>query len=74
MEIDDIERHALNLPADERARLAHELLESLDTMTPEEQEKLWLDEAKRRAEQIDRGEAELIPADVVAKKARALLK
>jgi len=74
MQIEDIERQALGLPVEERARLPHELLESLDTLSPEEQKKLWLQEAARRAEQIDRGEAELIPAEVAAKKARSLLK
>ena len=74
MQIEDIERQVLGLPVEERARLAHELLESLDTLAPEEQKKLWLQESARRAEQIDRGEAELIPAELAAKKARSLLK
>ena len=74
MRISDLEKHALSLPAEDRARLAQELLESLDTLTPEEQKKIWLDEAARRAEQIDRGEAPLISAEETSKKARAVLK
>lgn len=65
---------ALNLPVDERARLVRQLLESLDTPRSEEAELLWQEEAARRADQIDRGEVSLVPADEVLAKARALLK
>ncbi len=54
------------------ARLAG--MESLDTLSDAEREKLWIDEAARRAAQIDNGEVELIPGDDVARQARALLK
>jgi hypothetical protein len=49
-------------------------MESLDTLSDAEREKLWLDEAARRAAQIDNGEVELIPGEDVAREARALLK
>jgi putative addiction module component (TIGR02574 family) len=65
---------ALNLPVDERARLVRQLLESLDTLPSGEVEQLWREEAGRRADQIDRGEVVLTPADEVLAKARALLK
>jgi putative addiction module component (TIGR02574 family) len=65
---------ALNLPVDERARLVRQLLESLDTLPSGEVEQLWREEAGRRADQIDRGEVMLTPADEVLAKARALLK
>lgn len=65
---------ALNLPVDERARLVRQLLESLDTLPSGEVEQLWREEASRRADQIDRGEVMLTPADEVLAKARALLK
>jgi Putative addiction module component len=74
MDFTSVEQQALSLPADERARLVQGLLESLDRLTPDEVQRLWLDEAGRRAVQIDRGETTLVPANVVAKKARALLK
>lgn len=45
----------------------------MDTLSDAEREKLWLDEATRRAAQIDNGEVELIPGEDVARKARALL-
>ena len=67
-------KEALERPASERAKLARQLLESLDSLSEIELDQLWLDEAQRRAEQIDRGEAETVPAEDVARKARNLLK
>jgi putative addiction module component (TIGR02574 family) len=74
MDFASVEQQALGLSTDERARLAQELLESLDALGPDELQRLWLDEAERRAAQTDRGETTLVPAEVVAKKARALLR
>jgi putative addiction module component (TIGR02574 family) len=74
MDTKALEKQALELPATERAKLAHKLLESLDTLSDAERETLWLDEAARRAAQIDNGEVQLIPGEDVARKARALLK
>jgi len=69
-----IEQEALHLPALERAKLAHKLLLSLDDMSEPEIEEAWLDEAERRAAEIDQGLVQLIPAEEVSRKARALLK
>jgi len=74
MNIKSVEREALQLPADERARLALELIGSLDELRAEEVEELWLAEAGRRVLQLDAGSVELIPGDVVAAEARALLR
>jgi putative addiction module component (TIGR02574 family) len=65
---------ALSLPVEERARLVRQLLESLDTLPSAEVEQLWLEEAARRADQIDRGAVKLVPADEVLARACALLK
>jgi hypothetical protein len=74
MDSKSVEKQALGLPAPDRARLAQKLLESLDTLTDAEREKLWLDEAARRAAQLDSGDVELISGNEVAGKARALLR
>ncbi len=50
---------AMKLPPDERARIAHELLESLDGAFDEDVEKAWLEELKRRSQEIDAGTADL---------------
>ena len=74
MDFDLVEKQALGLPAKDRARLVKDLLESLDELTPAEVKSLWLDEAEKRAGQIDRGEVDLASAEEVAREARALLK
>ena len=74
MDIDALEHEALKLPAEDRARLARDLLDSLDELSAEELDRLWLEEASQRAAQIDAGEIELISSEEVDRKARALLR
>lgn len=69
-----IEREALHLPAADRARLAHNLLLSLENLSEDELAVAWLDEAERRAAEIDNGAVNLISAEEVSAKARALLR
>ncbi|MGR8998558.1 MAG: addiction module protein [Gammaproteobacteria bacterium] len=69
-----IEREALHLPVSERAKLAHKLLLSLEDMSESEIEAAWLDEAERRAREIDQGLVRLISAEEVSRKARNLLR
>ena len=69
-----IEYQALLLPIAERARLAHQLLLSLDNLSEQEMAEVWLDEAQRRAEAIDNGQVELVSSETVSMKARQLLK
>src|SRR6266403_3486034 len=72
MDFDTLEKQALGLPVKDRARLVQDLLESLDKLTPAEVQSL--DEAERRANQIDRGEVSLVSAESVAIEARAILR
>ncbi len=74
MDIATIEREVLHLPAAERARIVQKLLISLEDVPQAELDNLWLDEAERRATDIDKGNILLVPDDEVARKARALLK
>lgn len=74
MDFDDVEKKALGLSPRDRDRLARDLLDSLEPLAPEESRRLWLDEAERRASELDRGSSAPIPAEEVAKKARTLLK
>ena len=48
MNIDDIGAEVLKLDPQARARLAKKLLESLETLSDEENERLWAEEADRR--------------------------
>lgn len=74
MNIETIRHEALLLPPQERAQLAEQLLSSLDTLTETEIEQLWFQEAARRADEMDRGLVQRIPADEVYREAQALLK
>jgi hypothetical protein len=74
MDLDSLRREALLLPAEKRAELAEQLLSSLDDLSEEESQRLWLEEAAARASAMDRGETRRIPAEEVNRQARALLK
>ena len=74
MKAETIRREALSLPVQERAELAEQLLSSLDALSQAEIEQLWIQEAVRRAEEMDRGLAKRVAADEVRRQAQALLK
>ncbi len=71
MSVEELKEEALRLGPDARAYLARELLASLDAMSEAEIEKLWIDEAIRRDEEIDSGKTRTYPADEVLARARA---
>ena len=73
MTFPDLASEALKLPPDERARLAEALLESLDELTAEENEKLWLEEARRRDRELDDDPKSAIPADEAFRQIRKRL-
>jgi len=62
--LSEIEKDALRLPAEDRARLAVRLLSSLEgtTESPEQIEKLWIAEAERRFRELRDGVVQGIPA------------
>jgi putative addiction module component (TIGR02574 family) len=72
----EIEDDALRLPPEDRARLAVQLLASLegDVESPEEIEKLWLAEAERRFRELRDGVVEGIPAGEVFAQLRTKLR
>ncbi len=73
----DMERLAielLGLPASSRAKLATQLIASLDeTESPAAQER-WMEVAQRRAAEMAEGKVEGIPAEEVMRRARERLK
>ena len=71
MNLPDLESEALKLPAAERARLAEVLLESLDSLSGAENERLWADEALRRDASMDRDPNLAHAAEAVFREARA---
>ncbi len=70
---DQLAEKALKLPSRSKARLARELLASLEPTTEAEIDRLWLDEAERRDREMDAGDPG-IPIAQVLKKARSSLK
>ncbi len=71
MTVDEIMREALALDVETRASIAHELLNSLESLSEAEVERLWIDEAKRRSDDVKSGVAVTIPADESLARARA---
>ncbi len=55
----------LALPTDARIALVDKILASLNPPTQPEIDRLWMEEVKRRAGEIDRGEADLVPGEEV---------
>lgn len=74
MNASTIEKEAMALPVQERARLAERLLESLETLPEQEAETLWLDVAQCRAREIDDGKVQLVTPEEMEHRVRARLK
>ncbi|MEH6500012.1 MAG: addiction module protein [Pseudoalteromonas distincta] len=74
MSLQKIENEALHLPKEERAKLIQRLVLSLDSPSEDELRSDWLLEAQRRANELDDGTVNAIPAKAVMQKAKALLK
>jgi hypothetical protein len=55
MSIEELEAAALKLEPKARARLAERLLDSLESLSPAENARLWVEEAQRRAAAIESG-------------------
>ena len=51
--------------------MAHELLNSLESLSEAEVEQLWIEEAERRSADIDAGTAVTIPVEEALARARA---
>jgi putative addiction module component (TIGR02574 family) len=61
---------ALALPPDARIELAERLLSSLDLPEQAAIDAAWAEEVERRIDQLDRGEATVIPGDILMAKLR----
>ncbi|PYO58506.1 MAG: addiction module antitoxin RelB [Candidatus Rokuibacteriota bacterium] len=74
MNIDEIEAEVLELDPQVRARLAGKLLDSLEALSDEENERLWAEEADRRDADWDSTPGCARPAADALRDARAKLK
>jgi hypothetical protein len=73
MKLEEIEAAALKLDPKGRARLAGRLLDSLETLSPEENARIWAEEAQRRSDALDAGALSSRSADEAFRDARARL-
>jgi len=71
MSIEELEAAALKLEPKARARLAERLLDSLENLSPEENARIWAEEAQRRIEALESGSLSSRSADEVFREARA---
>jgi len=60
---EDIVVSAMELPEEDRVRLARELIASLDEEIDPDVERLWLAEAERRLEELRSGKARGVSAE-----------
>jgi putative addiction module component (TIGR02574 family) len=73
MSIETITEEALKLPAEERARLADTLVESLDPVDDPHIRQAWEQEIERRIVDVESGRSKTVPAEEVFAEIRASL-
>lgn len=73
MSIEELEAAALKLEPKARARLAERLLDSLESLSPDENARVWAEEAQRRAVALDSGALSSRPAEDVFRDAQSRL-
>lgn len=66
--IESIQQAALQLGPDDRAHLAHALVQSLGSLSEFEIAKLWLDESERRSQELRQGKVVGLPGDEVMRR------
>jgi putative addiction module component (TIGR02574 family) len=73
MDVDQLLREALRLPADARAKLIGDLLYSLDDSPADaDRDVAWAAEIRRRLDVYDAGEAHAAPGDDVLRDLKAI--
>jgi hypothetical protein len=70
---DELEKQARLLTPQEKATLAHILIEELDPLVDSDVEQIWIAEAQRRYQAYLKGELESLPGDEVMSRARSRL-
>ena len=70
---EQIAEQALSLPSASRALLAEKLVESLDRDEETRIQRQWLTEAKRRRDEVRRGEVQPVPGDEALAQVRRLV-
>ena len=68
--LEALEAELLNLPSTDRSRLLDKLIASLDADRAVEE--AWMQEARRRDDEIESGAVQAIPGEVVLAKLRSI--
>lgn len=71
--LEQITEAARALPVVDRARLADDLVQSLDGESLTEIDILWLDEAKRRRDEVRAGVVETVPGPEALRRVREMI-
>jgi len=71
---EDLAKKAMEMPSEERARLADLLVESLDDAPLNEIDRAWAEEAKRRRDEVREGKVKTIPGEEAFQQVRDSLK
>lgn len=71
--VEQIMKEALALPSASRALLAEKLVESLEFDVDETQQNLWIEEAKKRRDEVGNGTVIPIPGEEALARVRQLL-
>jgi putative addiction module component (TIGR02574 family) len=74
MDLQSITDEALHLPREKRAQLIQRLILKQSSPSKEDLTPDWLQEARRRADELDNGSVQAVPGDDVMMKARAQIK
>ena len=72
--IEDLMKRAMELPAEQRAQLADELVESLDAKTLTDLDKRWLAVAKHRRDEVRSGYAKTVAGSQALEQVRDAIK
>jgi putative addiction module component (TIGR02574 family) len=67
---DQVQKQAQMLTPQEKAALAHLLIEELDSSSEADVEQLWIAESRRRYEAYLRGDVQSVPGDEVMARVR----
>lgn len=70
---DEVQKQAQMLTPQEKAALAHLLIEELDSAGDPDVERLWIAESQRRYQAYLRGEVQSLPGDEMMARARSRL-
>jgi len=68
------EEALLLLPREDRAELVEQLLQSLNTPTQKEVDRLWAEEAEKRVREFEEGKIEYLDGEMVIKEIRERFK